>query len=70
MSDTLWATRPGWTRAHFAEHAGSMYGEQSWLTRCNRDYPLDDPLTDEPTPAPADMPRCTHCSDVLAGRRL
>ncbi len=65
----LWATRPGWTRAHAIWQSGSMGIETYWATKCNRDYPLDDPEWDEPTTAPESMPHCTHCTEVLAGKR-
>lgn len=65
----LWCTRPGWTRAHVTTLGATLGAEQHFITACGKDYPLDDPETDEPTAAPADMKRCTHCTDVLEGRR-
>ena len=56
-----WFTLPGWTRAHALVQYGSMGAIPLYLTECEREYSAADPEVDEPTVAPADMPRCKSC---------
>ncbi len=65
-----WVTKPRWTRAHALEQVGSLGAERFYETQCGLDYPLADPIYDEPTAADASTPRCKHCVAVLEGRRV
>lgn len=64
-----WHSRPHWTRAHRINVAGSMGAETYYRTACQRDYPLDDPMWDEPTLAPSGMPHCKACIAETGGAR-
>jgi ribosomal protein L34E len=58
VTETRWATAPGWSTAHAVQPPG---GRGRWRTACGRTVMTD------PEPAPEGTPRCGACANQVAG---